>query len=654
MNSFTSFTENTQALLAGVAPQAVAVRRTAFYLQSQGQPLFAWLHRNPDRVANDHGVIICSPLGHEQLHAHRGLRHLADSLASSNIPVLRFDWHGTGDSAGSDGDERRYETWQANLRDAVRWMRKRLGCRHVSLVGLRIGAALAAASIGEEEIENLVLWSPIHNGRAYVREMTAIDLTSESRPKPADAAVGDIEAGGFLLSQAAAADLSKLNLLNTEVKCRRVLIVSRNDMPQEQRLVDRFTALEIPVEQISLPGVAEMLAEPHRGEVPHLAIREISHCLGSRILPAEGETAKTLGGHEASRLEAGEFDLANELQPLGPSEALLRHRPETGVADQFGGSIRERAIRISSHPDLFGILSEPESGAEKLPTILLLNAGASYRIGPGRLHVHMAREFAVRGFRTLRLDLCGLGDSVAENPADENDSYTATAFRDIQLTLQYLRRYHAVDRCLLMGLCSGAYAAFQSAAQFSDPMLLESVLINPLTFFWKKGMSLDAAPLRQFVKQNYYMNAALKPEKWLKLLTGRSRIGLLTAGRLLVQRLIQSKWRRKPVSDSGPVQPSDELGHPLQDNLPDDLARIDSAGRTLAMFFSKTDPGYQILTLGAGPQVKLLRKSQKLRIAFIENSDHTFSRRVSRRALIESISSDLLRKYGGNSRPERR
>src|SRR3954447_11756882 len=124
-----------------LTPRAGGVRRTAFYFESQGQWLFAWLHRRERGAHPDHGVLICPPLGHEQVHAHRRLRHLADALAEAGFPVVRFDYHGTGDSAGSDEDPERFPTWLANTRDALGWMTHRLGCQRLSLVGLRLGAA---------------------------------------------------------------------------------------------------------------------------------------------------------------------------------------------------------------------------------------------------------------------------------------------------------------------------------------------------------------------------------------------------------------------------------------------------------------------------------------------------------------------------------
>src|SRR5947209_7243554 len=103
-------------------PRAGTVRRTPFYFESQGQSLFAWLHCPEQALHASHGVVLCPPIGHEQVHAHRSLRHLADALAEMGFAVLRFDYHGTGDSAGSDEDPDRVATWLANVRDAHRWL----------------------------------------------------------------------------------------------------------------------------------------------------------------------------------------------------------------------------------------------------------------------------------------------------------------------------------------------------------------------------------------------------------------------------------------------------------------------------------------------------------------------------------------------------
>src|SRR5437870_2393270 len=83
-----------------VKPVSTAVSRRALYLTSQGKPLFAWLHQGPQR--RNHGVLLCAPAGHEQIHTHRTLRHLADRLADAGFDAVRCDFHDSGDSADLD------------------------------------------------------------------------------------------------------------------------------------------------------------------------------------------------------------------------------------------------------------------------------------------------------------------------------------------------------------------------------------------------------------------------------------------------------------------------------------------------------------------------------------------------------------------------
>lgn len=607
-----------------------AVRREGFYLMSREQPLFTWLHTHlGGQSMHDHGVIICPPIGYEQLHSHRTLRHLADALAERGMPTMRFDWHGTGDSAGNDDDPGRSETWQANLKDVVAWMRNEVGCQRISVVGLRMGATLAALACQEVEIENLVLWSPVAKGRAYVREMMALDRTSEYQSASASASSGEIEAAGFVLSASTAAELSEMSLLNARPQCQRMLLVGRDDLPKDQQLYDRYMTGGIDMEYLAVPGYTEMLAEPHRCQVPELAIALISTWLQAKVLAETSTEMLAVTGVRGTR------------------STTLLHRPETALSFHRGVYIQERTVKLSLEPDLFGILTEPPGGAiVHRPLVVLLNAGSAYRIGPGRLHVHLARQLASEGFRCLRLDLNGLGDSVTADPALENVTYTPTMFRDIELTLQKLQQDWGVKQVILMGLCSGAYAAFQSAACIANPVLVQSVLINPLTFYWKEGMSVDDESKGQLVAQHYYLGSALKPGKWWKLLTGKSRIGIGGAVRMAAARLGLGRHEKSSADAEGvSVEGPRAVGHPGKDDLPGDLASVTAKGRKLAMFFAKSDPGYSILTYKAKRQQKVMQRNGSLQVTFIKDADHTFSRKCARKELVEAVSGFLKSKH---------
>ena len=72
------------------------------YFGAADAPLFGWWHaaENPTGLA----MVLCSPIGREEISAHRSLRHLAEMLAQRGVSTLRFDYAGTGDSCGSSLD----------------------------------------------------------------------------------------------------------------------------------------------------------------------------------------------------------------------------------------------------------------------------------------------------------------------------------------------------------------------------------------------------------------------------------------------------------------------------------------------------------------------------------------------------------------------
>lgn len=117
------------------------------------------------------GVVLCYPWGQEYVRAHRSFRILADALAAKGLHVLRFDYFGTGDSAG-EGYELDLEGCRGDVVAAVDELRSMSGVPRVALVGLRLGATLAAATAAlEPRVRRLALWDPVVDGRTYVDEL---------------------------------------------------------------------------------------------------------------------------------------------------------------------------------------------------------------------------------------------------------------------------------------------------------------------------------------------------------------------------------------------------------------------------------------------------------------------------------------------------
>jgi len=116
------------------------------------------------------GVLLLNPYGWEALRAHRTLRALALRLAGGGFDVLRFDYSCTGDSLG-DREDASWEDWMEDADYALDELQSMAGLRKVSLVGLRMGALVAAALADErpDVVDRQVLWAPPARGGDVVR-----------------------------------------------------------------------------------------------------------------------------------------------------------------------------------------------------------------------------------------------------------------------------------------------------------------------------------------------------------------------------------------------------------------------------------------------------------------------------------------------------
>ena len=83
-------------------------------------------------------------------------------------------------------------------------MRGELGCAEISVVGLRLGAALAAQVAVDVPVADLVLWARLSR-TAYVREMKAVSALEQD---PADAG-NVIVPEGIVLTQQTTQELAQ-------------------------------------------------------------------------------------------------------------------------------------------------------------------------------------------------------------------------------------------------------------------------------------------------------------------------------------------------------------------------------------------------------------------------------------------------------------
>jgi pimeloyl-ACP methyl ester carboxylesterase len=205
--------------------------------------LFGIYHPPPAGSARSAaGVVLCHPIGHEYLRAHRAYRVLAQQLARRGSPVLRFDYAGSGDSAG-DGFETRLTDWVADVAAAIDELKHQSGVPGVSLVGMRLGAVLGAmAARDRRDVRAVVMWDPIVSGSDYLAELTRLDAAWRvGRGDGEDAADGGCLVG-FPLPDGMRTDLQRVDLTAVDpTRIGRVMVITSDSRNVDARWTDAIS-----------------------------------------------------------------------------------------------------------------------------------------------------------------------------------------------------------------------------------------------------------------------------------------------------------------------------------------------------------------------------------------------------------------------------
>ena len=135
------------------------------------------VHHTPRGIAKKpiQAVLICPPIGQEYIRTHWCLRLMANQLCRNGAHVLRMDYSGIGDSAGSLQDVHSLERWTDDVQMGIARLKELSGAGTVMLVGLRMGAMLAAQVARQSaDVNSLVLWEPVQDGEEYLKELRAM------------------------------------------------------------------------------------------------------------------------------------------------------------------------------------------------------------------------------------------------------------------------------------------------------------------------------------------------------------------------------------------------------------------------------------------------------------------------------------------------
>jgi pimeloyl-ACP methyl ester carboxylesterase len=575
-----------------------------------GGRLFGLCHL-PAGVAKGMGVVLCNPLGYEAMSVHRTYRHLAERLAAHGFPTLRFDYDGTGDSAGASTEPDRVRAWLESIGAAIEEVGRRAGTLRVALCGVRFGATLATLAAEQHGgVEALVEWAPIVSGRAHVRELQAFRLLKPPKSRAVRASDGSEEIAGHYFSAETLAAMSKVDLLAASGKVtNRALVLPRTERAMDdKRLADALRGRGADVTLSTDLGYAQMMRDdPYEAEVPFASLDRIVEWLGATRYPAE----RAVG-------------------PALPATAVLH------AADAREGCIvDETPVRFGERDRLLGVMAEPRAVAGRRPTVLLLNVGANHHVGPHRMNVALSRELGALGYRTFRFDVAGLGDSLPVPGARENRIYTKDSCADVQSAMDLLDRMRDAKRFVLVGLCSGAYLAYHTA--LADPRVVGQVLLSSFAFEWKEGDPV-APTERRFLSTRYYARAALDRQVWRRALRGEVQVRSIA--RELLDRTrarIDAEWPRLRARLFGKRRPRNEIEagfHALCDR-----------GVQSLLVSSFDDGGLDMIAGYLGDDARRMRRRREFSLKIVDDADHTFSSLEAQRVLLRILTRYLAERF---------
>ncbi|MBV9654700.1 MAG: hypothetical protein JOZ42_09070 [Acetobacteraceae bacterium] len=587
----------------GVAPVPVAFGGCA-----------GWYHAPSAAAATRRGVVMCGPLGYDLICTYRNWRRLAKGLAEAGLPTLRFDYFGTGDSAGEDGPDR-LPSWLASIRNGLEWMAQNGGVDEVTLCGLRLGSVLAmlAAADSAVPIARAALLAPPISGRTFVRELKLKQRLTGGSSEP-----GWVEDAGFRFHDT---DLERLQPIDmaeaiTAASVPELLILH---VPWLSAGADADS------ETLRRAGIS-VHAQPFRGFVEFMRDADLA------TPPAEDFAAV------AGWLRDG-ASIRPRSKSGGVSEAARLTLP---------GGIEEHPVAFGDDGGLFGVLCRPSldlGRADVPPPVLFLNTGANHHIGNARISVLMARALAERGVPSLRIDVSGLGDSARAAPAPEGggvDAYRLAQLRlyrpeylgDIRAAISLLEE-RGYRGCTLMGVCSGANFALHAASL--DERVTGLMLVNLPSFEerWRASQRPREALQPLF-------SAA---RKWRRVVV--PSVVRQRATEALERSRIAARRSLRRATDLVRLLTTIEVSNNSADRL---MRKVRRRVPRILLVYSAGDPGLAVLESHFGRKGRQLLRHGGVALTIVPAVNHTFDSSEGRERLIDLAMQTIA---APRSQPER-
>jgi alpha-beta hydrolase superfamily lysophospholipase len=563
------------------------------------------------------------------------MRAFAEAAAELGFPTLSFDYGGTGDSEDLTPGANQLEAWLQDVIAAVQELQRCTGVQRVCLLGFRLGAVLASMAASRcPQVCALIAVAPVLSGRRYLRELRTFERAAGLAVNASSAAPiasretklagdGHMEVSGFFLNAKTIAALQELDVQTMQAPpVSDALIIDRDDIPGAGAWREALSAAGTKTQYVTLPGFVQMMMRPpNQALIPQAMIAAMREWL---LEAPDSKSAAPRPVSEGPQLDVHSSSSALVLRSVG------------------GKAFQEQPVLLRPDPLLFGVVTLPPEGEVRKRGVILLNSGGDHHIGPRRLYVSLARDWAQHGYVVLRMDLSGLGDSTAQPDQPRNEMFPIGAVDDIRAAVDYIRSQHAVCDVTLAGSCSGASHAVRAA--IAGLPVQRILMINPLIFFWKDGVvdPQDVQPWEVAHKPRAYLKQVSSIEAWRRLLFGDVSIWRVVQIYLNTPVMaLQSRLRNLARA----------LHIRFRDDLRWELKSLKARGVRIVFVFSQGDAGLRLLELQSGLSAREL--GERYCIRTIQDADHDFTRSRARAALEQVLSEELYAHPSGLLDPDR-
>ena len=297
----------------------------------------------------------------------------------------------------------------------------------------------------------------------------------------------------------------------------------------------------------------------------------------------------------------------------------------------------EKLICFGDTTQKVGVFTPPQHESEnKGFCTIFLNAGLIHKIGPNRIYVKSARALAKRGISAFRFDFSGLGDS---ETCEESKNLTDLQVSEIKEAMDAIQINEGISRFVLIGICSGAEIAFETAIRGESRIIGLSLIDGIYADRLELGTIYNQALGK--TRARYYKKNMFNLQRWSKVLRGKS--GLFTFKNfftlfgiipMMIWKMIKPKSKKNQKSE-GSIQHWDI----------DSWQKIIDQNIKMQLIFSEGDTAMDLFELTFADALEPFENGEFLTIERAKDVDHTFTPIWSQQYLAKLIGDWAIKSF---------